>query len=82
MSKFQALPHAVALNARISFFEVAAPRRPSLLSQLKTAITVARTRRALATMDKCQLADIGLCVEDARREARRSFFDIAPQCVR
>ena len=81
MSKYHALPHAVALDARISFFEVASPRRTNMLIQLKTALTVARTRRALSKMNAAELADVGLTADAARREARRSFFDIAPQCM-
>lgn len=79
MSTYQALPHAVALNARVSFFEVAKPRQ-SLIAQLRTALTVARTRRMLAKMDTAALADIGLTHAQARTEVRRGFWDIAPQC--
>lgn len=82
MSQNHALPHAVALNARISLFGTAAPCRSSFVSQLKTALTVARTRRALNKADSATLADIGLSAEAARMEARRAFFDIAPQTVR
>ena len=80
MSKFHALPHAAAFDARISFFEVTTPRA-NVLSQLKTALTVARTRRALIKMSDAELADVGLTAAAARHEARRSFFDIAPQCM-
>lgn len=83
MSQYHALPHAVALNARISFFEVA-PRKTneSLLTRLHTAFTVARTRRALAQMDARTLADIGLTEDQAAFEAARPIWDIKPQCMR
>ena len=81
MSKFHALPHAAAFDARISFFEVTTPRA-NVLSQLKTALTVARTRRALAQMDARTLADIGLTEDQAAFEAARPIWDIKPQCMR
>ena len=79
MSHYHALPHAVALNARISFFS-AAQSQGSLLSRLHTALTVAQTRRALAKMDARALADVGLTQEQASVEASRSFWDVTAQC--
>lgn len=79
MSQYHALPHAVALNARVSLFE-SAPRNESLLSRLHTAFTVARTRRALSKMDAHTLADIGLTHEQAQFEAQRAVWDIKAQC--
>ena len=75
MSQFHALPHTA------TFLEARAPRK-ALLSRLTTALTVARTRRALAQMDAASLADIGLSSTQVRTEMRRPFWDIAPQCVR
>lgn len=48
----------------------------------RTAITVASTRRALSKMDAATLNDIGLSAKEARLEAQRSFWDVAPQCAR
>ena len=81
MSTYQTLPHAAALNARVSFFGVTQPKT-SFLAQLRTAITVASTRRALSKMDAATLNDIGLSAKEARLEAQRSFWDVAPQCAR
>lgn len=43
---------------------------------IKQAVLVAHQRRALATMDAEQLADIGLTREQAAREAARPFWDL------
>ena len=75
MSQFHALPHTA------TFLEAREPRK-ALLSRLTTALTVARTRRALAQMDAASLADIGLSSAQVRTKMRRPFWDIAPQCVR
>ncbi len=80
MSTHHALPHAVALDTRVSFSEVATSPK-ALIANLRTALTVARTRRVLAQMDAAALADIGLTQAQARHETRRSFWDIAPQCA-
>lgn len=74
MNHLNALPHAIALNARISFF-APAPARASLLTRLGTAVAAARTRRALAQLDAHQLADIGLTQEQASAEANRPLWD-------
>ena len=50
----------------------AAPRFPGL----RTMITLARQRRALASLDDEQLADIGLTADDVRCEASRAPWDI------
>jgi uncharacterized protein YjiS (DUF1127 family) len=49
-------------------------RRP-LLSRLLEASARARQRRHLAELDDAMLRDIGLTRDEARREARRPFWD-------
>lgn len=50
----------------------AAPRFPGL----RTMIALARQRRALASLDDVQLADIGLSADDAQHEAGRAPWDV------
>ncbi|MFX0544246.1 DUF1127 domain-containing protein [Roseovarius sp. S1116L3] len=56
----------------------AAALRPLRLGSL---IALYRSRRALAALDDAALSDIGLTPAEARREARRAFWDI-PQVWR
>ncbi len=77
MSQFHALPQALTLNTALGLNAA----RPSILARLQVALTVAKSRRALASMDAATLADIGLTQQQARAEARRNFWDIAPQCA-
>lgn len=44
--------------------------------RLSTVITLARSRRALAGLDKAALRDVGLTQSEARLEARRPFWDL------
>ncbi len=44
--------------------------------RLSTVITLARSRRALAGLDKAALRDVGLTASEARIEARRPFWDL------
>ncbi|MEM6759954.1 MAG: DUF1127 domain-containing protein [Pseudomonadota bacterium] len=50
--------------------------QPRRRFSLHTALTVWRTRRALARLDAAQLADIGVTPRAARREATKSIWDV------
>jgi len=47
----------------------------TLLQRIKSAIAIARSRRALAKLDADGLADVGLTREQAQIEANRSVWD-------
>jgi uncharacterized protein YjiS (DUF1127 family) len=47
----------------------------SLFQRIKTALMVARSRRALAKLDAAELADIGLTHEQAQIEVNRPIWD-------
>ncbi|MFX0541156.1 DUF1127 domain-containing protein [Roseovarius sp. S4756] len=49
--------------------------------RLGSLIALSRSRRALAALNDAALSDIGLTPAEARREARRAFWDI-PQTWR
>lgn len=46
-----------------------------VLKKINNRIAVRRTRKALARLDAHLLRDIGLSVEEARREAERGLWD-------
>lgn len=52
--------------------------RPSLLSRLRHALAVSRSRRALARLDDHLLRDLGLTRHAAEAEARRKGWDAPP----
>ncbi|WP_037308238.1 DUF1127 domain-containing protein [Ruegeria halocynthiae] len=54
------------------------PRRRSVLSVLKDAISLNRQRRTLARLDDRALEDIGVTRRQAQKEAERPVWD-APQ---
>ncbi|QYK40547.1 MAG: DUF1127 domain-containing protein [Paracoccaceae bacterium] len=51
-------------------------RRPHLLSRLVAALTLARSRARLATLDDHLLRDIGLDRAQAEAEAARAPWDV------
>lgn len=55
-----------------------APRRPSVLRTLGHLMAVWRQRQTLKDLDDRALRDIGVNREEARAEARRTFWD-APE---
>ena len=46
-----------------------------LLANVRHWLRVARSRRALATLDATQLEDLGISASEARNEAARPFWD-------
>ena len=64
-------------------FPVVSVRRASSTAGLWAAVAAMldarRSRRALAEMDRHQLADIGISPGDAMMEAARPFWDLAPR---
>jgi len=52
-----------------------APARLSLARLLRRAVALRRSRQALADLSEEQLVDIGLSVDQARKEARRPVWD-------
>lgn len=73
--------------ARTVAFPVASvSRAPSGTAGLWTTVAAMldarRSRRALAEMDRHQLADIGISPGDAMTEAARPFWDLAPRRFR
>ena len=49
----------------------------SCRASLNILLSVRRQRRALAKLDARALEDMGITVEEARAESRRSFWDFA-----
>lgn len=52
-----------------------AARRFSIPAMLRQMHQLARQRRALSTLDRDQLADIGISQKEAQIEANRPFWD-------
>ena len=49
---------------------------PNLRWYMRVIPSLARSRRALQTLDKAQLADIGLSAAEAETEAKRPVWDV------
>lgn len=60
----------------------ARPARRSHLSRLRAYAATRRQRSALADLDAHALRDIGLTEAEARREARRPFWDVPDHWTR
>ncbi|ETX14745.1 hypothetical protein OCH239_20490 [Roseivivax halodurans JCM 10272] len=58
------------------------PARRSLLSRFRAYTAMRRQRTALGDLDDHALRDIGLSRAEARREARRPFWDVPDHWTR
>jgi uncharacterized protein YjiS (DUF1127 family) len=55
---------------------------PAIIRRVMWALQVSGERRALLSLDDDALKDIGLTRFDARREGKRSLFDLPDRCAR
>ena len=62
--------------AALPQLSVSSRRRRPFLVRFMQALALARSRRALATLDDHLLRDIGLTREEAEAEARRDLWDV------
>ena len=51
-------------------------QRPSVVRMVKLAVSAHRQRRALRKLDNAALNDLGLTYDQAKREAKRPFWDV------
>lgn len=53
-------------------------KQRNLIGTLTTWIALARQRRALASLSDAQRDDIGISTQEAKKEAKRAFWDVPP----
>jgi uncharacterized protein YjiS (DUF1127 family) len=59
----------------LRLYVVALPERPNFVAILRLWRTRSRTRRQLATLEACELADVGLSRADQVRECAKRFWE-------